>query len=225
MWGLLKPKVITGKITVIIVCCFYSPPRSKKNSVLIEHITLTLQSLLNTHHHAGIIISGDRNSIDIAALLSIDPTLRQTVDRSTRGHRILDVILSNLHCFYDVPQIVPPITPDQPGKGVPSDHRGVIATPHTNSAQPLRTNKVRRVIRPIPESLLLDFGQKLSKTNFKQVYCQQNPSNMVSEFQAILKQMVEETFPQKSVIISSEDSPWFNEELRALKRSRLREYN
>ena len=32
VWGLLKPKVITGKIIVIIVCCFYSPPRSKKNS-------------------------------------------------------------------------------------------------------------------------------------------------------------------------------------------------
>ena len=48
---------------------------------------------------------------------------------------------------------------------------------------------------------------------------------MVSEFQVILKQMVEETFPQKSVIISSEDSPLFNEELRVLKRSRLRKYN
>ena len=225
VWGLLKPKVVTGKITVIIVCCFYSPPRSKKNAVLIEHITLTLQSQLNTHPNAGIIISGDRNSMDIATLLSIDSTLRQTVDRSTRGHRILDVILSNLHCLYNVPEIVDPIVPDQPGKGVPSDHNGVIATPHTNSTQPPKNNKVKRKIRPIPESLLLDFGQKLQKTDFEQVYHQKCSSKMVSEFQNSLTKLIEETFPQKTVTISSGDVPWFNEKLRSLKRSRMREYN
>jgi hypothetical protein len=46
VWGLLKPKVITGKISVIIVCCFYSPPTSSKNPSLLEHITLIL---LPTH--------------------------------------------------------------------------------------------------------------------------------------------------------------------------------
>ena len=157
-WGLLKTKVITGKISVIIVCCFYSPPRSRKNPVLIEHITLTLQSLLNLHPNAGIIISGDRNSIDISTLLTIDPSLRQSVDKFTRGQQILDIILSNLHSFYNVPEIVPPITPDQPGKGVPSDHNGVIATPHTNSTQPPKTNKEKKFIQTMPESLLLDFG-------------------------------------------------------------------
>ena len=30
VWGLLKPKVVTGKITTIIVCCFYSPPVPEK---------------------------------------------------------------------------------------------------------------------------------------------------------------------------------------------------
>ena len=46
VWGLLKAKVVSGKITTIIVCCFYSPPRSRKNNVLIDHLTVTLQSLL-----------------------------------------------------------------------------------------------------------------------------------------------------------------------------------
>ena len=36
------------------------------------------------------------------------------------------------------------------GKGVPSGHGGVIAT---------KDNKVRRNVRPIPDSLLLVFGQ------------------------------------------------------------------
>ena len=32
VWGLLRPKIISGKISVIIVCCFYSPPKIKKKS-------------------------------------------------------------------------------------------------------------------------------------------------------------------------------------------------
>ena len=46
VWGMLKPRTITGRISKIIVCCFYSPPRSKKNSVLLSHLTTTLQYLL-----------------------------------------------------------------------------------------------------------------------------------------------------------------------------------
>ena len=46
VWGLLRPKMVSGKISVIIACCFYSPPRSRKNPTPLEHITNTLQSLL-----------------------------------------------------------------------------------------------------------------------------------------------------------------------------------
>jgi hypothetical protein len=64
-------------------------------------MTTTLQSLLMTHPNAGIIISGDRNNIDISTLLSIDPSLRQTVQRPTRGDKILDVIVTNLARYFD----------------------------------------------------------------------------------------------------------------------------
>ena len=142
VWGLLKPKMITGKIVTIIVCCFYSPPKSRKNTQLLEHITNTLQALRVTHPQAGVIISGDRNSVDIGALLQVDRSLRQVVKKPTRGYKILDVILTNLYQYYDVPEIVPPIPPDVPGKGAPSDHLGVIATPHTNSTLTQKRNTI-----------------------------------------------------------------------------------
>ena len=96
VWGLLKPKNITGKLSKFIVCCFYSPPRSRKKNILVDHLTLTLQSLLSIHPGAGVIISGDRNDLSIPTLLSIDPSLRQTVQHGTRGDKILDVIITNL---------------------------------------------------------------------------------------------------------------------------------
>ena len=129
VWGLLKPKEISGQITKIISCCFYSPPRSKKRSALVDHITLTLQNLLSIHPNAGILISGDRNSLEIPTLLNIEPSLRQLVKQPTKGFKILDIIISNLQRFYDEPVIVPPIQPDNLNKGSPSDHNGVFVTP------------------------------------------------------------------------------------------------
>ena len=133
VWGLVRPKIITGSITTIIVCCFYSPPRSRKNRALVDHITLTLQSLLKIHKDPGIIISGDRNSLDISSLLSADPSLRQIVKQPTRGSNLLDIICTNLSRFYDEPQIIPPLQPDVYGCGAPSDHSGVLATPNTRA--------------------------------------------------------------------------------------------
>ena len=75
VWGLVKPVEVTGKITKIISVCFYCPPKSTRKTALIDHMTLTLQSLLTTFPNAGILISGDRNDLGIDRLLTIDPSL------------------------------------------------------------------------------------------------------------------------------------------------------
>ena len=74
--------------------------------MLIDHMTLTLKSLLNSFPNAGILISGDRNDLGIDRLLTIDPSLRQLVNKNTRGLKVLDVILSNLSVFFEEPEIV-----------------------------------------------------------------------------------------------------------------------
>jgi len=40
VWGLIRPKQITGPISQIIVCAFYCPPKSKKKTKLVEHISI-----------------------------------------------------------------------------------------------------------------------------------------------------------------------------------------
>ena len=224
VWGLMKPKIITGKISVIIVCCFYSPPRSRKNRALLDHITHTLQELRTSHPQAGVVISGDRNNMDMAALLQVDPSLRQIVCNPTRGHRLLDIILTNLHTYYNIPEIIPPIPPDIIGKGVPSDHRGVFVKPHTQSTVPHKTSRVKKNIRPIPESLLPVFGEKLKTTDFSSILSEENSSKIVEKYQEKFQKIVTETFPLKTITISSQDQVWFTEELRAIRRTKMREY-
>ena len=223
VWGLLKPKVMTGNISTIIVCCFYSPPRLRKNSRLIDHLTVTLHSLLSIHSGAGVIISGDRNSIEIPALLSIDPTLRQVVKVPTRGLRTLDVIITNLSRYYHDPTVIPPIVPDNPEVGVPSDHLGIMATPNTSSTQVTRRTKITKNIRPLPESLFYSFEQKIT-TQLQKVTFSRDTSHLVQQFQDTLKTLVDETFPERKIQINSDDKPYFTEKLRKLKRIRQREY-
>ena len=223
VWGILKPKIVTGKITTIILCCFYSPPRSKKNRELLDHLTVTLQSLLNVHKNAGVIISGDRNNLEISSLISIDPSLRQIVSENTRGSKILDVIITNLGRYYNPPIIIPPVMPDLPGHGVPSEHSGVCVSPRDNQARLIKYQKVKKMIRPIPESLITKFHIKLSALDFDVLHdlpvCE-----MVDVFHAWTSEILAQTFPEKQISISPYDVPWFSEELRLVKRQRQRYY-
>ena len=223
VWGLLRPKFVTGMISVIIVCCFYSPPRSRKNTVMIDHLTVTLQSLLKTYPDAGVIISGDRNSMEISSLLSIDPTLRQIVTQPTRGRNILDVIITNLARYYQEPAIVPPLAPDKPGHGVPSDHSGVYVVPISGHGSRANRNIIRKVIRPLPASLIEVFKTKLASQDFESLKHLQI-DHMVEAYQNKMNTLLSEIFPLKTITISDQDKPWFNEQLRQIKRQRLREY-
>ena len=49
IWGLVKPKDENATFKNIIACAFYSPPNSRKNNKLTDHIVTTLQ-MLNTQY-------------------------------------------------------------------------------------------------------------------------------------------------------------------------------
>ena len=226
VWGLIKPNIITGKITKIIACCFYSPPRSRKKTDLIEHLTLNLQSFLNTYPNAGIIISGDRNDLSISRLLSVDSSLRQIVTKGTRGpDNILDVILTNLDAYLEEPVIVPPIDVDDPTKGgVPSDHNGVVVNKKTDASRPVYKQKFKRIIRPITASALNKLGQVFTGEEWKFLDPSLPPSSLVDIFEYYSGNILDTFCPQKVIFSRPNETPWITEDLKVLKRKIMREY-
>ena len=68
VWGLLRPKSVDKdqKIKEIIVAAFYSPPKSTKNPLLQDHLVSTSHYLLSKYPNAGIVIGGDKNSLNIS---------------------------------------------------------------------------------------------------------------------------------------------------------------
>ena len=113
--------------------------------------------------------------------------------------------------------------PDKPGFGAPSDHSGVLATPLASHSQQCSRTKTIKMIRPLPESLISSFQSKLAAHNFSAIF-EMEVDQMVGTFQNTLNDLLTSTFPEKKIIVSPQDQPWFNEQLRILKRQRMREY-
>ena len=80
------------------------------------------------------------------------------------------------------------------------------------------------MIRPLPDSLVEVFGQKLECQNWGNLDPTFDINTLVNNFQETLAQMFTDTFPEKKIVINPRDEPWFNERLRLLKRQRQRLY-
>ena len=92
VWGLVRPKQITTNIKEMIVAASYSPPNSKKNDKLIDHLMTTTHYLLSKYPKARLFIGGDKNNLNISSLLTGIPRLRQIVTQNTYKNKILDII-------------------------------------------------------------------------------------------------------------------------------------
>ena len=224
VWGLLRPKELTGNIRKIIICSYYSPPNSRKNNLLIDHISVTWNSLKLQHPDAGTIISGDKNNLDDKKILALDPTFEQIVSKNTRKNKILSIIITDLKKYFHVPEIIPPIPVDVPGKGVPSDHNGVSAVP-ISSANSQRKCQARKVeVRPLPESLILKFGEVLANEKWEFLSPGMSSTDLVDAYEKYTSNLVNNIFPLKTVTVSEKDKPYFTEELKKLRRQRQRIY-
>ena len=224
VYGLLRPKNTKTELREIIVVAFYSPPNSKKKSQLIDHIISTCQSLLTKYPRAGLVIGGDRNEMSISPLLMGLPRLRQLVTKATCNGKILDVLLTNLHEFYSVPEIIPPVPADNPLQGKPSDHSVPLTRPLSNSGVNNKNEYKVKVTRPLPDSGVRKFGQWIIGENWESVKPDNTPTEQANDLQILLERKLNQIFPTKSVKLSNKDKKWIDSELKKLDRKKMREY-
>ena len=183
IWALVKPKAVSAQFKNIIVCSFYSPPRSRLRNKLKDHIIGTLQRLVVKYPDCGIMVGGDKNKMDISALMNNNLKLRQIVRCPTRKQEILDVFLTNLFPFFNSPTIIPPVQPDIPGQGVASDHSVPLCVPHTDPNNPPRREYRTIISRPLPDSKIREFGQWLTAEEWDGLTDVSDPSLKVKYFE------------------------------------------
>jgi hypothetical protein len=101
----------------IIIGIVYSPPDKsmQEQRDLVAYLVETLDLVRNTYPECGIVLLGDFNNLDISDLLSCHD-LSQVVTTPTRGSAILDLVITNIHSFYDIPTTIAPLLARQTTK-------------------------------------------------------------------------------------------------------------
>ena len=225
VFGLVRPKKTTAKVREIIVAAFYSPPKSRKNPLLLDHLLSTTLHLLSKYPNAAVVIGGDKNNLNITPLLNGIPKLKQIVTKNTYKFKILDIILTNVANLYCVPIIAPPVPPDDPMCGVPSDHSTPVATPLATDTLQQTREYVVKVSRPLPESGMLEFGEWICSEDWGAIPDNVDPTEQVLAFEKLVNQKLDVIFPTKSVRINPHvDLPFINSDLKKLDRLVKREY-
>ena len=110
MWVWIRPFRLPRSITGIIIGIVYNPPDKsiQEQRDLVAYLVETLDLVRNTYPECGIVLLGDFNNLDISDLLSCHD-LSQVVTTPTRGSAILDLVISNIHSFYDIPTTIAPL--------------------------------------------------------------------------------------------------------------------
>ena len=221
----LRPKSERSPQFIIILCAVYSPPNSRKKTKLVDFISESYHFLKSTKYpSAYFALGGDINDLKVDLLLDISPKFTQIVTRPTRGLKTLSVIVTDLSEFYQTPTILPPIQPDVPGVGKPSDHSVPFATTYLDRAKPREKNYTLKMVRPFPESGISEFGRWVQFENFSCLDASDSPTEMVDAFENIVAAKVDEIFPLKEIKIYHGDKEFMTPMLRKLRRQKSREY-
>ena len=108
---------------------------------------------------------------------------------------------------------------DQGEVGVPSDHQGLLVKPR--SCFTIAPEKLKRIIQPMPDSLLSKFDKLIQKEDWPNLKEDtMTTTEMVQEYEKKSTEIITATFPLKPVLIKTDDKPHFTEELRLIKRQR-----
>ena len=229
VWAILRPKNVTKstQFKEIILCAFYSPPKSRKNAKLLDHLISTLHLLLTKYPSCGWVAGGDKNQFPLAPLLGALPKCRQIVTKYTyKGIKIYDVLLTNLGKFYSVPYIAPAVQPDDPSTGaVPSDHDTAVAEPLAGTDGAATREYRVKSSRPFPESGLRNFGSWMNRVRWEgELTWDMDSTQQALKMELMLQVSVDAIFPTKRCRISSDDKPFITAELKKLDMYVKREY-
>ena len=106
LWLKLRLKKLPRGISSIILGAIYHPPGSH-DIAMIDYLIESLTRVEAMYLNCGIVLMGDLNRLRTCSI-SRSFKLKQLVKFPTRGERTLDVILTNIPQFYDIPEKLDP---------------------------------------------------------------------------------------------------------------------
>ena len=140
VWLYLRPNRLPRGFSCPIIGIIYHPPQDDDASFT-EHLISSLDTALNKHPHAGIMLVGDFNRFN---RISNHFNLRETVTNPTRRAAILDLIFTNLVHHCNSSKILSGIDL--------SDHNSLLICPLTRTRKTKVDTIYRRIVKPSMKS-------------------------------------------------------------------------
>lgn len=164
----------------------------------------------------GIIIAGDFNHFDYKDLCR-DFQLKQLIDKPTRGAKILDLMLTNMHKFYDVQSAIA-----LSSLGL-SDHNVMIVEPKVKTPPeiPSRKTVIKRDTR---QSCKKELGRYLSNFDWNLIDSSKSCNKNCDILCSAIKTGYDILMPEKRVKYHRDDSPWITNKLKQLIKLRQRAF-
>ena len=179
--AIVKSKHQNSKNLTIITIALYSPPRSRKKSLLLDFIGETYQQLKTKYPDSYFLCGGDVNDLKWDEIENLHPQMKQCVTKATRKGKVLSVIITDLHLFYEEVKILPPLNPDIEGIGSPSDHSTPLLRVCRNNDKPRKSSYTIKTVRPIKQDGINEFGTWIGKESFKEVEEKETPNKKVKK--------------------------------------------
>ena len=143
----------------------------------------------------------------------------------TRKDAVLSMILSDLHTLYHPPTTQAPLQADKEKAGKSSDHDIIIFAPKTNNNfKVVRKKKIIKT-RPMPDSVIPDFGRDFQNQTRDDVLKEDNVDTKAFNFHRTLIPSCNKHFPEKSLKISTFDKKWITPFLKILSRKVKAEFH
>ena len=182
-----------------------------------SYIIERIDSVKSAHPDCGVVLLGDFNTLDVTNILT-NHTLKQLVREPTRGNNVLDLVISNLACYYNKPVVSAHLGS--------SDHCSVHWVPNPNYGSSKLTAKKKVVkMRRFRESALNAFGRWVSAHSWFAHTCAVDylpVDSLTTSFSDDLSNAINIYFPAKSVKIHPTDKPWMSAEIKSLILERQR---
>ena len=99
LWIKTRPTRLPRGVPCVITGTLYHPPNAS-DDIILDYLAKSLTDLEGRYPECGIVLAGDFNRLKVSRL-SHQFRMKQLVNLHTRGNQTLDLILTNLHRFYD----------------------------------------------------------------------------------------------------------------------------
>lgn len=204
LWLLLRPKNLPRKFSPLLVVNVYHPDHNKPatyHEELEKHLIDGLDYILEKHHSAGIIVTGDFNHFKSKYNWTTAFKLKQLVNQPTRKDRILDLFFTNMAEMYTKLQVFENIGG--------SDHNGILVTPifKPESIKPSFVIK-----RHQPNRNKHRFIESIQATNWNDILLTTTSLDKFKRFNDRFMAIVNEHLPWKKILRPADTKPWVTEQ-------------